>query len=136
MAARRDQYPEIMIRKLITALILVPLAVGFAAFAVANRQTIVISFDPFDQAHPAFVLSVPLFALILTLVIGGVVIGGVAAWLRQSKWRRAARLADSQARDLRTELDRLKRSMGASEQNVERMAVSYRPQLTIPPPAA
>jgi hypothetical protein len=36
------------------------------------------------------VLSVPLFALILTLVIGGVVIGGVAAWLRQSKWRRAA----------------------------------------------
>jgi uncharacterized integral membrane protein len=129
MAARRDQYPEIMIRKLITALILVPLAIGFAAFAVANRQTIVISFDPFDQAHPAF-------ALILTLVIGGVVIGGVAAWLRQSKWRRAARLADAQARDLRTELDRLKRSMGASEQNVERMAVSYRPQLTIPPPAA
>ena len=125
-----------MIRKLITALILVPLAVGFAAFAVANRQMVVISFDPFDQAHPAFVLSAPLFALILTLVIGGVVIGGVAAWLRQSKWRRAARLADTQARDLRTELDRLKRSMGASEQGVERAAVSYRPQLTIPPPAA
>src|SRR5436190_24068943 len=125
-----------MIRKLITALILVPLAVGFAAFAVANRQMVVISFDPFDQAHPAFVRSVPLFALTLTLVIGGVVIGGVAAWLRQSKWRRAARLADSQAHDLRTELDRLKRSMGASEQPVERAAVSYRPQLTIPPPAA
>ena len=70
-----------MIRKFITALILVPLAIAFAAFAVANRQTILISFDPFDQAHPAFVLSVPLFALILTLVIGGVVIGGVAAFL-------------------------------------------------------
>ena len=125
-----------MIRKFITALVLVPLAIGFAAFAVANRQTIVISFDPFDQVHPAFVLSVPLFALILTLVIGGVVIGGVAAWLKQSKWRRAARLADAQARDLRTELDRLKRSMGASEPSVERAAVSYRPQLVIPPPAA
>ncbi|HEX4829223.1 MAG TPA: lipopolysaccharide assembly protein LapA domain-containing protein [Xanthobacteraceae bacterium] len=125
-----------MIRKLITALILVPLAIGFAAFAVANRQTIVISFDPFDQVHPAFVLSVPLFALILTLVIGGVVIGGVAAWLKQSKWRRAARLADAQARDLRTELDRLKRSMGASEPSAERAVASYRPQLVIPPPAA
>jgi|SRR5215471_12175772 hypothetical protein len=125
-----------MIRKFITALILVPLAIAFAAFAVANRQTILISFDPFDQAHPAFVLSVPLFALILTLVIGGVVIGGVAAWLKQSKWRRAARLADAQARDLRTELDRLKRSMGASEPGAERVAVAYRPQLVIPPPAA
>jgi hypothetical protein len=125
-----------MIRKFITALILVPLAIAFAAFAVANRQTIVISFDPFDQAHPAFVLPVPLFALILTLVIGGVVIGGVAAWLKQSKWRRAARLADAQARDLRIELDRLKRSVGASEPSVERAAVGYRPQLVIPPPAA
>ena len=65
-------------------------------------------------------------ALILLVgVIGGVVIGGVAAWLRQSKWRRAARLADSQARDLRTELDRLKRSMGASEQPVERAPARF-----------
>ena len=42
-----------MIRKFVTALILVPLAIVFIAFAVANRQTVVVSFDPFDQAHPA-----------------------------------------------------------------------------------
>jgi uncharacterized integral membrane protein len=125
-----------MIRKIITALILVPFAIVFVIFAVANRQTVVVSFDPFDQVHPAFALALPLFALILALVIGGVVVGGVAAWVRQSKWRRAARLADAQARELRMEVDRLRRRMGPSELPAERASAGYTPQLTIPPPAA
>ena len=104
-----------MIRKIITALILVPLAIVFIALAVANRQTVVVSFDPLDPAQPAFARALPLYALMLMLVIGGVVIGGVAAWLRQSKWRRAARRADGQVRELRAELDRLERRMGAAE---------------------
>jgi uncharacterized integral membrane protein len=125
-----------MLRKLITALILVPLAIVLVAFAVANRQTIVVSFDPFDQAHPAFTLAVPLFALILALVIGGVIVGGVAAWLRQSKWRRTARLAQAQARELGAELDRLKRSMRPVELPAAPVPGDYAPRLTIPPPAA
>jgi len=43
-----------MVRKIVTALILLPLAVIVIALAVANRQSVVISFDPFDRAHPAF----------------------------------------------------------------------------------
>jgi uncharacterized integral membrane protein len=125
-----------MVRKLVTALILVPLAVVLAAFAVANRQTVVISFDPFDQAHPAFALSVPLFALILALVIGGVIVGGAAAWLRQSKWRRSARLAQAQARELSVELERLKRSLRPVELPSAPVGADYQPRLTIPPPAA
>ena len=42
-----------MFRKLVTALVLVPLAIVFVAFAVANRQAVVVSFDPFDHVHPA-----------------------------------------------------------------------------------
>ncbi len=125
-----------MIRKIVAALILVPIAVGFAAFAVANRQTIVISLDPFDQASPALAVAVPLFALILALLIFGVVVGGIAAWLRQSKWRRAARLAEAQARDLRTEVDRLKRRIGPAELVAEALPGGFTPQLTIRPPAA
>jgi len=125
-----------MIRKIITALILAPLAIAVAMFAVANRQTVVVSFDPFDQAHPAYTLPLPLYQLILVLVIGGVVVGGAAAWLRQSKWRRAARLADAKARELRVEVDRLKRRPGPSEHPAERMPATYTPQLIIPPPAA
>ena len=81
-------------------------------------------------------LALPLFALILALVIAGVVIGGIAAWLRQGKWRRAARLAQAQARELRADIDRLKRRMGAAELSGDATAMEYRPRLTIPPPAA
>jgi uncharacterized integral membrane protein len=123
-----------MIRKFVTALILVPLAVVVVAFAVANRQSVVVSFDPFDQVHPAFARPVPLYALVLVLVIVGVVVGGVAAWLRQGKWRRAARLAQGEARELRSELDRLKQRAGGLPG--QPMPADYTPRLTIPPPAA
>jgi uncharacterized integral membrane protein len=125
-----------MVRKIVTALILVPLAIIVVALAVANRQSVTVSFDPFDQAHPAFARSLPLFALILLLVIGGVVVGGVAAWLRQSKWRRAARQAQAQARELRAEVDQLKRRMGPVEVGSQPLPADYTPRLTIPPPAA
>jgi uncharacterized integral membrane protein len=124
-----------MIRKIVAALVLLPIAIVFVAFAVANRQAVVVAFDPFDQVHPAFALAVPLFALLLAVAIGGVVIGGVAAWLRQSKWRRAARLAQARARELAAELDQLKRQTGMAEPEKE-MPRRYAPQLTIPPPAA
>ena len=50
--------------------------------------------------------------LILALVIAGVIVGGVAAWMRQGKWRWRARLAETQARELRAENDQLKRRDG------------------------
>ena len=103
-----------MIRRIVTALILLPLAIIVISFAVANRQSVVVSFDPFDQAHPALTRALPLYLLMLMLLIGGVVVGGIAAWVRQGKWRRAARHADAQARELRAEVDRLKRRLGAS----------------------
>ena len=123
-----------MMRKIVGALILVPLAIAFLVFAVANRQAVVVSFDPFEQARPALTLTLPLFALVLALMIGGVIVGGIAAWLRQRKWRRAARRAQAQARDLRAEVDRLKRRMG--EVPADPVAAGYAPRLTIPPPAA
>lgn len=125
-----------MIRKIVMVLILAPVAVGFAALAVANRQSVVISLDPFEHTAPALTVSVPLFALVLALLIFGVAIGGIAAWLRQSKWRRKARLAEAQARDLRAEVDRLKRRIGPAELVSETFPGSYRPQLTIRSPAA
>jgi uncharacterized integral membrane protein len=92
-------------RKFVSLIILVPLAIVIVMFAVANRETITVSFDPFDPAHPAFVLKAPLFILIFILVAVGVVIGGVAAWLRQHKWRMRARRAEAEARELRAKLD-------------------------------
>jgi uncharacterized integral membrane protein len=126
---------EIVIRKIVTTLLLVPIAILVVAFAVANRRPVVVSLDPFDPARPAFAFAVPLFELLLAGVVGGVVIGGVAAWLRQSKWRRAARLAQARASELGAELDQMKQQMGTAEPG-EQTPPRYTPRLTIPPPAA
>jgi uncharacterized integral membrane protein len=125
-----------MVRKIVTVLILLPLAVIVIALAVANRQSVVISFDPFDQGHPAFAPTLPLYQLMLLLVIAGVVIGGIAAWLRQAKWRRAARLADAQLREARAEVERLRRRVGSAELSSAPVRINEAPRLTIPPPAA
>ena len=76
-------------------------------FAVANREIVTVSFDPFNATAPAASVSVPLFVLIFVLVILGVIIGGVAAWLRQSGYRRAARQRDTDVTALRREIETL-----------------------------
>ena len=97
-----------MLRKIVAALILVPLAIMIVAFAVANRQIVTVSLDPFSTDQPAAAVTLPLFSLIIVLLILGVVIGGVAAWLRQSKWRRYARRLERELGDLRGEVSSLK----------------------------
>ena len=96
-----------MARKIVTAIIVIPLAVVIIAFAIANRQMVTVSFDPFSVTEPAAVLTLPLFALIILLLIVGVLIGGAAAWLRQSRWRSAARRLEHEVADLRAKVDAL-----------------------------
>jgi uncharacterized integral membrane protein len=101
-----------VLRKIVAAVILIPLAIVIVAFAVANRQIVTVSLDPFSAEHPASSLTLPLFVLILVLLIAGVVIGGVAAWLRQAKWRRVARRLEREVEELRGEVASLRRSSG------------------------
>ena len=100
-----------MIRKIITAVILVPLAAVLIAFAVANRQLVTISFDPFSSTNPAYAVALPLFVLIFVLVMFGIIVGGTAVWLGQMHWRWAARHAGRENRELQLENDRLKRQL-------------------------
>jgi uncharacterized integral membrane protein len=123
-----------MIRRFISALILVPLAIVLVVFAVANRQSVLVSFDPFNPAHPdpALSLTLPLFALILAMVIAGVIIGGIAAWLRQAKWRSRVRALERECRLLQRELDELQRRPGGIDPSS--IPVVDAPRLSIPPP--
>jgi len=104
-----------MIRKIISFLILVPLALVLIALSIANKQPVTVSFDPFSAGAPAFTLTAPLYLVAFVLVIAGVVIGGIAAWLAQGKRRRAARHAQAELRDARTEIDGLRRDLAARE---------------------
>jgi uncharacterized integral membrane protein len=107
-----------VIRKIIAAVILVPLAVVIIAFAVANRQIVTVSLDPFSAEHPAASLTLPLFALVIVLLVLGVLIGGIAAWLRQSKWRRTARRLEREIADLHIEIEALKGTAGVSATSI------------------
>jgi uncharacterized integral membrane protein len=93
-----------LLRKIIAAIILVPLAVIIIAFAVANRQEVVISFDPFDTVQPGYSQATWLFVPIFAALIVGVLIGGLASWLRQGKWRGAARRFERELQMLRGKL--------------------------------
>ena len=98
-----------MLRRIVSTLIVVPLAVAIIAFAVANRQAVTISFDPFSSTSPVYAATLPLFALIFVMLILGVLIGGVVAWIGQTKWRRAARKLDADVRALHQELEAIRR---------------------------
>ena len=120
-----------MIRKTISVLVLVPLGLVIVALAVANREMITVSFDPFNTAAPAFVLHVPLFVLLFVLVITGVIVGGIASWLKQGKWRRATRSTEAELRAARNEIDRLRREIATREAAAREAA-----PLPLRPPAA
>ena len=104
-----------MFRKIVTWIIIIPLAAAIIAFAVANRQTVTVSFDPFSSVSPAYAATLPLFAVIFAVLILGVIVGGIAAWIRQSKWRRRARQLDGEVRALHDEIETIRRRFGAVE---------------------
>jgi uncharacterized integral membrane protein len=116
-----------MIRKIVSAVILVPLGLLIVALAVANRDVVTVSFDPFNTIDPAMVVRAPLFVLVFVLVIAGVIIGGIAAWLRQTKWRRAARRLEADLRAARQDADRLRRQLATREPAPAPHPLSLRP---------
>jgi uncharacterized integral membrane protein len=117
-----------MLRKIVSALVLIPLALVIVALAVANKGDVTVSFDPFGAVDPGLAFRAPLYALLLLLLIAGVIVGGVATWLGQRKWRRAARRLERELAAERRETDRLREKIAADE-------AAPRP-LSLRPPAA
>ena len=103
-----------MLRKFVAAVVMVPLAVILIAFALANRQGVRISFDPFGPAQPAYSLGTWLFVPIFVALILGVLIGGFASWVRQGRWRGSARRFERELHGLRDKLAALEGSAGTS----------------------
>ena len=81
-------------------LVVLPLAVAMAMFAVNNRETVFVDFWPLPYA-----VEVPLFLLILGTVFLGLLIGGTATWLGQGRWRRLARGLQRRVKHLESEIE-------------------------------
>jgi len=95
-------------RRFLILFVLLPLAIVAAALSVANREAIVLSFDPFGGAAPHWSVELPLFILLFATLALGILLGGVATWIGQGKWRRAARAERANAARLRQDVERLR----------------------------
>jgi uncharacterized integral membrane protein len=102
-----------MTRKIVSVLVLLPLAMLIVMLSVANRHVVTLSLDPFSTDAPAYAGSVPLYCVILVSLIAGALSGGTASWLRQGRWRRAARRSDAELRKLRAEVHAMRRELAA-----------------------
>jgi uncharacterized integral membrane protein len=95
--------------RLLSWIIGLPVAVVLILFAVANRHFVEVSLDPLSQQDPWAALSVPLWTVLFFGVFCGLVAGWIGAWLKQGKWRRAAREARRDLASERSEAARLRR---------------------------
>src|SRR5262245_20549897 len=90
-------------------LVAVPVAIVLITLAVANRHGVRLVLDPFRPDDPVLSLVLPFYAYLFAALFMGVLIGGSAAWLAQSQWRRAARRRAAEAVRWQAEADRLTR---------------------------
>ncbi len=90
-------------KRAIQLIVFVPIAVVVIAISVANRHEVVFSLDPFDATDPALSFELPLYWLLFAAAVIGLLVGGMATWVRQGRWRRAARQEHAEAERLRRE---------------------------------
>ncbi|MBN8993713.1 MAG: LapA family protein [Rhizobiales bacterium] len=95
-------------RRALVLFVLVPLAIVVVVLSVANRASVTFSLDPFGGDPPALSLTAPLFIFLFATLFLGILIGGVAAWIRQGRWRSLARAERAELQRTRQEVERLR----------------------------
>ena len=73
-------------------------ALVLIVFAVANRHSVTVAFDPISPGDPILAVSIPLWIVVFIAIFLGLIAGWMAAWFNQGRWRRAARQARAQLR--------------------------------------
>jgi len=101
-----------MIRRIVGWVVLVPLCLVLIVFALANRQLVVVNFNPFADPVPLTTpgVGVPLFLVLFTILLFGVLLGGIATWFAQGQHRRDERVYRRETERLNREVDAMRRS--------------------------
>jgi uncharacterized integral membrane protein len=99
-----------MIRRIVGWVILVPLCLVLIVFALANTDPVKLYFNPFAAKSDPGPGDVPLFLVLFTVLLFGVVLGGVATWFAQAPHRRDERNYRREAERLNHEVDAMRRS--------------------------
>lgn len=98
-----------MFRRLLALFVAFPLGAILIAIAVSNRQPVALILDPFVPENPALAIELPFYTYLLGALVVGVILGGMATWMGQSRWRQTARAQGQRAQRWQAEADRLTR---------------------------
>jgi uncharacterized integral membrane protein len=90
-----------MYNRFVLIVVFVPLAVILVTLAVANRELVDFTLDPFNPGNPALTLKLPLFVFLFIAIMVGLVVGSAATWIKQGRYRRLARQRAQEVQGLR-----------------------------------
>jgi uncharacterized integral membrane protein len=71
----------------------IPIVILAAIIAVANRQSVTFSLDPFSQNFPSVAFTLPLYLLVFFAILFGFLLGAFSVLLKRTRRRRAPDLA-------------------------------------------
>ncbi len=100
-----------MLRRILRWAIGLPIAVLVIAFAVANRQWITVSLDPFSRDAPFASIDIPLWTLFFCGIFFGLIAGWIACWFAQGKWRKSAKEARRELVRSQSETSQMQREL-------------------------
>ena len=95
-----------MLNRIVLVVVVVPIAVVLIALAVANRGPVAFTLDPFNPGNPALTLTLPLFVMLFLALGLGMVIGSVATWWKQGRYRKEAKAKSQEVQQLMQEVGR------------------------------
>ena len=98
-----------MIGRIITMLLAFASAFVLVALALANRHWVTLKLDPFNPDNPVVYVPLPFYLFLFGAIIVGVILGGIATWMSQGKWRYTARQRTQEAMRWKAEAERLSR---------------------------
>ena len=103
-----------LFNRIVLIVVFVPLAIILIALAVANRAPAAFTFDPFNPGNPALTIQLPLFFLLFAALAVGMIIGSLATWFKQGRYRKAARQRGIEAQAARDAAQRQNRTTVSS----------------------
>lgn len=115
-----------MFRRILALFIAFPVGAILVAIAVSNRQPVALILDPFKPENPALSIEMPFYAYLLGALVIGVIFGGIATWMGQSRWRQTARAQGQRAQRWQAEADRLTREREANAATGTDLAIASR----------
>ena len=104
-----------MTRKIVTFLILLPLAIVLIVLSVANRDSVTLALNPFQPSDSVLSFSAPFFVFLFLAFMLGMIVGSLATWFKQGKYRKKARTEAREAVKWHTEADKQRERADAGQ---------------------